>query len=74
MIRPRGCNASGHRGWYELKCRICAKKLYVGDDVIYHCPKCAKKYEAYFCVADVKKLGRRCPYCNADLVTLISLE
>jgi len=71
VLRPRGTNASGHRGWYEVKCRICAKKMYIGDDIIYHCPKCAQKYNAYFCLADAKRLHMRCPYCSSELTLVL---
>uniref|UniRef100_A0A7C4H7J8 Uncharacterized protein n=1 Tax=Ignisphaera aggregans TaxID=334771 RepID=A0A7C4H7J8_9CREN len=73
MIKPRGCNASGHKGWIELKCRLCAKKLYIGDDTIYVCPKCGSKYEAYFCIADAKKFHMKCPYCGSDLNLLLNI-
>lgn len=67
MIKPRGCNSSGHRGWIEVKCRICAKKLYIGDDIIYKCPKCGENLGAYFCIPDAKKVGMHCPYCGNEL-------
>jgi len=67
VLKPRGTNAAGHKGWYEVKCRICAKKLYIGDDPVYHCPKCYQKYEAYFCEAHARKLHMKCPYCGSDL-------
>uniref|UniRef100_A0A7C5USE8 Uncharacterized protein n=1 Tax=Ignisphaera aggregans TaxID=334771 RepID=A0A7C5USE8_9CREN len=71
MLKPRGCNSSGHKGWYEVKCRICAKKIYLGDDIIYYCPKCAQKYDAYFCLADAKRVYMRCPYCEGELQLFI---
>ncbi len=71
MISPRGCNAGGHRGWFTMKCRICARVLTVGEDLIYVCPKCEEKYEAYFCEADYRKLHGRCPYCNSELQLLV---
>jgi len=74
LIKPRGCNASGHKGWVELKCRICAKKLYIGDDIIYVCPKCSRTQDAYFCIADAKKtIHMKCPYCGSELKLLLTL-
>ncbi|MEM0026653.1 MAG: hypothetical protein QXT53_01790 [Ignisphaera sp.] len=71
MLRPRGCNASGHKGWYEVKCSICAKKLYLGDDIVYQCPKCGSKYNLYYCQADAKRLNMKCPFCGSDLVLVV---
>jgi len=67
VLSPRGSNAAGHRGWYTVKCRICARKLYIGSDVVYYCPKCHIKYSTYFCEAHSRKLHRRCPYCGTEL-------
>lgn len=66
MLRPRGANSMGHKGWHEFKCAICAKKLYIGDTVTFKCPKC----DTYFCEADAKRLRYRCPYCGSDLVSV----
>ncbi len=71
MLKPRGTNAAGHKGWYEVKCRICAKKLYIGDSIVYHCPKCVQQFEAYFCEAHARKLHYRCPYCGTELKLFI---
>lgn len=74
MIKPRGCNASGHKGWVEVKCRICAKKLYIGDDIIYTCPRCGNVREAHFCISDAKKVQMKCPYCGNDLKLLLDIQ
>lgn len=62
-----GVNASGHEGWIRFYCRICNKKMRVGTEPIYFCPKCAQSREAYFCLADYKKLKGKCPYCDSEL-------
>ncbi len=63
----KGINAVGHLGWVEVKCRICARKLDVTVDIVYACPYCKDKYEAYFCPADAKRLHYRCPFCGREL-------
>jgi phage FluMu protein Com len=50
-VRIKGSNAYGHLGWITKYCRICNRKLKVGIDVVYKCPKCEKVYNAYFCEA-----------------------
>ncbi|MGC9105653.1 MAG: hypothetical protein ACP5HQ_04430 [Thermoprotei archaeon] len=67
-IRIRGSNAYGHLGWVTKYCRICNRKIRVGIDVVYKCPKCEKTYNAYFCQADARGLHYRCPYCGSELV------
>ncbi|HIP65544.1 MAG TPA: hypothetical protein EYH08_03350 [Pyrodictium sp.] len=64
----KGVNASGHAGWIEVKCRICALKMDVTTDPVYVCPACMEKYEAYFCPADARRLHHRCPFCGRELV------
>ncbi len=73
MLRPRGAWATGHKGWYEVKCSICAKKLYLGDDIVYWCPKCGPKYGIYYCRADAKRLHGKCPFCGTELVLVIQI-
>ncbi len=66
----RGINAVGHLGWVEVKCRICARKMDVTTDIVYACPACEEKYEAYFCPADAKRLHYRCPFCGRELTPI----
>lgn len=70
-IRIRGSNAYGHLGWVTKYCRICNRKLRVGIDVVYKCPKCETKYNAYFCEADKRTLHGKCPYCGTELVPVV---
>ncbi len=70
-IRIRGSNAYGHLGWVTKYCRICNRKLRVGIDVVYKCPKCETKYGAYFCEADKRTLHGKCPYCGSELVPVV---
>jgi len=63
----KGINAVGHRGWVQVKCRICATKLDTTLDIVYVCPHCRDKYDAYFCAADAKRLHYRCPFCGRSL-------
>ncbi|MEM0015450.1 MAG: hypothetical protein QW281_02015 [Saccharolobus sp.] len=70
-IRIRGTNAYGHLGWLRVYCRICNRKLIIGTDIVYKCPKCEKKYAAYFCEADKRGLKGKCPYCGAELVPIL---
>ncbi|MCE4608459.1 MAG: hypothetical protein F7B61_05830 [Caldisphaeraceae archaeon] len=72
----KGINASGHVGWVTVRCRICGRYMDLSgqkpgsrhEEVVYMCPKCSKTVEAYFCAADAKRLGYRCPYCGSQLV------
>ncbi|EZQ06852.1 MULTISPECIES: hypothetical protein [Acidianus] len=70
-LKAKGSEAYGHLGWFQVKCRICATTLTVGIEVVYKCPKCEKKYNAYFCEADKRTLKGKCPYCGTELVTAI---
>ena len=63
-VRIKGSNAYGHLGWITKYCRICNRKLKVGIDVVYKCPKCEKVYNAYFCEADARGLHHKCPYLS----------
>jgi len=63
----KGINAAGHRGWVTVKCRICATKLDTTLDIVYVCPHCREKYDAYFCAADARRLHYRCPFCGRRL-------
>lgn len=65
-----GVNAGGHRGWITVKCRLCALKMDVTRDIVYHCPKCRDVYKAYFCEADMRRLRGHCPYCKRELELL----
>jgi DNA-directed RNA polymerase subunit RPC12/RpoP len=77
----RGVNALGHVGWITVRCRICGRYLDLSgqkpgarhEEVVYACPKCMKTLEAYFCAADAKKLGYRCPYCGTQLTIVTPL-
>ncbi len=68
MGRIKGVNAQGHLGWVTVRCRICNRKLDVTKHPVYKCPKCEKKYQAYFCEADARVLHYKCPYCRTPLV------
>ncbi|MEJ2780769.1 hypothetical protein WIW89_07710 [Stygiolobus sp. CP850M] len=70
-IKGRGSTAYGHIGWVQVYCRICNRKLKMGTDIVYKCPKCGKKYRAYFCEADARGLKYRCPYCGSELVQTV---
>ncbi|MFP3233026.1 MAG: hypothetical protein RXR08_04895 [Sulfolobaceae archaeon] len=70
-IKGRGSTAYGHIGWVQVYCRICNRKLKMGTDIVYKCPKCEKKYMAYFCEADARGLKYRCPYCGSELVQTV---
>jgi DNA-directed RNA polymerase subunit RPC12/RpoP len=70
-IKGRGSAAYGHIGWVQVYCRICNRKLKMGTDIVYKCPKCEKKYRAYFCEADARGLKYRCPYCGSELVQTV---
>lgn len=67
----KGVNSMGHIGWVRVKCRICARTLFIGRDIVYHCPKCVKTHDAYFCEADYKRLKGRCPFCGSELKLII---
>ncbi len=70
-LRNKGSNAYGHIGWLTVKCTICNRSLLIGTDVVYKCPKCEKKYKAYFCEADKRGLKGKCPYCGTELVPML---
>ena len=71
MSTLRGINAGGHLGWATKRCSICGRRLIVGKDPIYTCPKCASKgREVYFCAGDYKVLQGKCPYCRSQLTPL----
>jgi DNA-directed RNA polymerase subunit RPC12/RpoP len=65
--KVRGLNTSGHRGWFTVYCRICGRPLDLTKDVVYACPTCKDKYEAYFCSADARRVGYKCPFCGKQL-------
>jgi len=69
--RIKGVNAQGHHGWVSVRCRVCNKKLDTTRNVVFKCPKCATKYDAYFCEADARVLHYRCPFCNEQLVSYV---
>ncbi len=72
MTYLKGVNAGGHLGWATKRCTVCGRKLIVGKDIIYTCPKCrAKGKEVYFCAGDYRALHGRCPYCGSELVPLL---
>lgn len=63
-----GTNTRGHKGWVTLRCSICNKKMIVGEEQIYICPKCsvgARKIA--FCRACARITHYRCPYCGTEL-------
>ncbi|MGC9148348.1 MAG: hypothetical protein ACP5GI_02755 [Sulfolobales archaeon] len=62
-----GVNTKGHRGWVILRCGICNKKLYVGEDIIYICPNCSKTRKVVFCKACARITHYKCPYCGTEL-------
>ena len=66
----KGINAVGHLGWVKYKCRICARVLDISEDIVYACPSCKDKYNAYFCSADAKRLHYRCPFCGRELTPI----
>jgi len=72
--RIKGVNAHGHLGWVTVKCRLCGKKMDYTRQVVYKCPKCAEKYQAYFCDADARVLHYRCPFCREKLVPLSGVK
>jgi DNA-directed RNA polymerase subunit RPC12/RpoP len=78
----KGVNAAGHIGWITVRCAICGAKLSLTGqkprggrrfEPVYACPKCSKKFNAYFCAADAKRLKYRCPYCGSKLVLVTPL-
>jgi len=72
MSTPKGITAGGHLGWATKRCAICNRRMVVGKDVIYYCPKCSKGDEGvYFCSGDHRALHGRCPYCGTELKPLI---
>ena len=73
MVSLMGTNAGGHLGWLTKRCRICNKKLVVGKDVVYICPKCSKAgRDVCFCPGDYKVLHGKCPYCGSELMPVLS--
>ena len=71
MVKLVGANAAGHLGWVTRFCKICSRKLVVGVDAIYVCPKCGHITGAYYCLADYKRLHGKCPYCKNELTPII---
>jgi len=71
MVKLVGANAAGHLGWVTKYCRICGRKLVVGTDAVYSCPKCSSSIDAYYCSADYKKLHGKCPYCKSELTPVM---
>ncbi len=72
MSTPKGINSGGHLGWATKRCAICNRKLVVGRDQIYYCPKCCRKGDnVYFCSGDYRSLHGRCPYCGEELQPLL---
>jgi len=69
----KGVNAHGHLGWVTVRCRICARLEDYTRAVVYVCPNCYTKFQAYFCSSCAKVLHYKCPYCRSELVTLPSL-
>lgn len=68
MVKLLGNNACGHLGWVTKYCSICSRKLVVGSNAIYTCPKCGHTLNAYFCLADYRRLHGKCPYCKSELI------
>ncbi len=72
VVGLRGTNAGGHLGWVTKRCSICNRKLVVGKDPIYYCPKCVNAgRNAYFCDSDYRVLHKKCPYCGTELVPVL---
>ncbi len=71
MTNLKGITAGGHLGWATKRCVICNRRLVVGKDVIYTCPKCGKTRSVYFCSGDHRALHGRCPYCGTELVPIL---
>ncbi|GAB6148262.1 hypothetical protein JCM10135_08040 [Stetteria hydrogenophila] len=71
----KGSWSWGHKGWLRVYCRVCGAALDLSGqkprtrktEVVYACPKCAAKYEAYFCAADARALKYTCPFCGSKL-------
>ncbi|MEM2579372.1 MAG: hypothetical protein QW398_05470 [Desulfurococcaceae archaeon] len=63
----RGANAMGHVGWVTVKCSICSRKMNLFRSIdsgeAYVCIKCNN----FFCSADAKRLGYKCPYDGSEL-------
>ncbi len=70
MVKLLGTNSAGHLGWVLKRCNICNRKLVVGNDAVYACPKCGSTANVYYCLADYKRLRGKCPYCKSDLVPI----
>jgi predicted RNA-binding Zn-ribbon protein involved in translation (DUF1610 family) len=66
-LKIKGTNAHGHIGWFTYYCRICNRRLKIGSDLVYRCPKDEKKLQAYFCEADARGLKFKCPHCGSEL-------
>ncbi len=71
----KGTSSWGHSGWVTVYCRVCGAKMNLSGqkprsrkvEVVYACPKCAEKYEAYFCAADARFVKYTCPFCGTKL-------
>jgi hypothetical protein len=70
MAKLIGSNAGGNLGWVIKYCKICNKKLVVGVNAIYVCPKCTPTLNTYYCLAEYKRLHGKCPYCRSDLTPI----
>ncbi|MCS7108052.1 MAG: hypothetical protein RMH77_06300 [Sulfolobales archaeon] len=70
MVKLVGTNSAGHLGWVVKYCSICNRKLVVGNDAIYSCPKCSSVSNLHYCLADYKRLHGKCPHCKSDLVPI----
>jgi len=66
-----GINAAGHLGWITKRCSICNRRLLVGKEPVYACPKCSKIRGAHFCSGDYKVLHGKCPYCGSELIPVL---
>jgi len=72
VVSLMGTNAGGHLGWIQKRCAICNRKLIVGKDRVYQCPRCVKLgIPAYFCEADYRVVHGRCPYCRTELKPIV---
>lgn len=67
MTKLVGTNSGGYLGWVLRYCSICNRKLMIGSDAMYTCPKCNN---TYYCLADYKRLHGKCPHCKSDLIPL----
>ncbi|PUA33323.1 MAG: hypothetical protein B7O98_02525 [Zestosphaera tikiterensis] len=67
----KGVTAGGHLGWATKRCVVCNRKMVVGKDVVYVCPKCGKGTKIYVCAGDYKALQGKCPYCGTPLTPVV---